>query len=108
MDAGLHHNGLTIVQLDGKTCNHWAWDDNWGRRLSRNPSMEAEVTRQRFHTESRMRENRTLRLRYATASQAGSMRVSRRETAKSVLRVAEDRADLPDEYTTPHGRPKGK
>ena len=43
-----------------------------------------------------MRENRTLRLRYATASQAGSMRCSRRKTAKSVLRVAEGQAGVPD------------
>ena len=32
------------------------------------------VARQRFHTESRIRESRTLRLCHATASQAGSMR----------------------------------
>ena len=43
-----------------------------------------------FHTESRMREICTY----------GSMRGSRRKTAKSVLRVVEDRADVPDE-----GRP---
>ena len=42
------------------------------------------MTRQRLHTESRMRENCTLRLCYATASQAGSMR------------VAEGRAGVPD------------
>ena len=36
--------------------------------------MEMEVIRQAFHTESRMRENSTLPLRYATASQSGSMR----------------------------------
>ena len=47
-----------------------------------------------------MRENSTLHLRYATASQAGSMRGNRRKTAKSVLRVAEGRAAVPDE-----GRP---
>ena len=39
-----------------------------------------------------MRENSTLRLCYATASQAGSMSGSRRETAKSVLMVAEGRS----------------
>ena len=63
---------------------------------SESESMEAVVTRQRFHTESRMRENSTLRLCYATASQAGSMRGCRRKTAKSVLRVAEGRAGVPD------------
>ena len=41
--------------------------------------------------------SRTLRLCGATASQAGSMRGSRRKTAKSVLRVAEGRAGAPDE-----------
>ncbi len=40
-------------------------------------SMETEVTRQRFHMESRRRENGTLRLCYATALQAGSMRGGR-------------------------------
>ena len=45
------------------------------------------MTCQRFHTVSRMRENCTY----------GSMRGSRRKTAKSVLRVVEDRADVPDE-----------
>ncbi len=59
--------------------------------------MEIEVTRQRFHTESRMRASRTLRLCHATASQAGSMRGSRPKTTKSVLRVAEGRAGVPDE-----------
>ena len=47
--------------------------------------MEAEVTRYGFHTESRMRETRTY----------GSMRGSRRKTAKSVLRVVADRAGVP-------------
>ena len=47
-----------------------------------------------------MRENSTLRLCYATTSQAGSMRGSRRKTVKSVLRVAEGRVGEPDE-----GRP---
>ena len=42
-------------------------------------SMKTEVIRKRFHMESRMRENCTLRLCYATASQAGSMRVNRRK-----------------------------
>ncbi len=55
-----------------------------------------EVTRQRFHAESRMRAVRTLRLRYATVSQAGSMRGNRRKTAKSVLRVAKGRVGVPD------------
>lgn len=55
-----------------------------------------KVTHQRFHAESRMRENGTLRLCYATASQAGSMRNSRPKTAKSVLRVAEGQAGVPD------------
>lgn len=41
-----------------------------------------------------------LRLCDATASQAGSMRGICRKTAKSVLRVVEDRAGVPDE-----GRP---
>ena len=63
---------------------------------SESESMEAVVTRQRFHTESRMWENCTLRPYYATASQAGSMRVNRRKTAKSVLWVAEGRACVPD------------
>ena len=40
-----------------------------------------------FHTESRMREICTY----------GSMRGIRRKTAKHVLRVAEGRADVPDE-----------
>ena len=66
-------------------------------RVSESESMETEVTQQRFHTASRMRENGTLRLCYATASQAGSMRVSRRKTAKSVLRAAKCRAGVPDE-----------
>lgn len=44
-----------------------------------------EATFQMFYTESRMWENCTLRPYYATASQAGSMRGSRRQTAKSVL-----------------------
>jgi len=48
--------------------------------------MEAEVTRHGSHAESRMRENCTY----------GSMRGSRRKTAKSVLRVVEDRAGVPD------------
>ena len=48
-------------------------------------------------TESRMRENGTLRLCYATASQAGSMRNSRPKTAKSVLRISKGRAGVPDE-----------
>ena len=52
-----------------------------------------------FHTESRMRENCTY----------GSMRGSRRKTAKSVLRVAEGRADVPCEgvssYSTPSSVP---
>lgn len=48
--------------------------------------METEVTRYGFHTESRMRETCTY----------GSMRGSRRKTAKSVLRVVEDRAGVPD------------
>ena len=39
-----------------------------------------------------MRENSMLRLSNATASQAGSMRGSRRKTAKSVLMLAEGRA----------------
>ena len=63
---------------------------------SESESMETEVTRYGFHTESRMRENCTLRLCDATASQAGSMRGGRRKTAKSVLRVVEDRAGVPD------------
>ena len=52
-----------------------------------------------FHTESRMREICTY----------GSMRGSRRKTAKSVLRVAEGRADVPCEgvssYSTPSSVP---
>ena len=48
--------------------------------------METEVIRYGFHTESRMRENCTY----------GSMRGSRRKTAKSVLRVVADRAGVPD------------
>ena len=44
--------------------------------------------------------NYTLRLCDATAALAGSMRGSRRKTAKSGLRVAEGRAGVPDE-----GRP---
>ena len=47
--------------------------------------METEVTRYGSHTESRMRENCTY----------GSMRGSRRNAAKSVLRVAEGRAGAP-------------
>ena len=43
-----------------------------------------------------MQENCTLRLCYTTASQAGSMRGIRRKTSKSVLRVAEGRAGVPD------------
>ena len=38
----------------------------------------------------------TLRLCDATASQAGSMRGSRRKTAQSVLRVVSGRAGVPD------------
>ena len=63
--------------------------------------------------ESEQREDRmsnlncTLRLCDATASQAGSMRGSRRKTAKSVLRVVEDRAGVPyggvPLYSRPHG-----
>lgn len=53
---------------------------------SESESMETEVTRYGFHTESRMRETRTY----------GSMRGSRRKTAKSVLRVVADRAGVPD------------
>ena len=45
----------------------------------------------------KMWENSTLRLCDAAASQAGSMRGSRRETAKSGLRVAEGRAGVPDD-----------
>ena len=56
-----------------------------------------------------MRENCTLRLCYATASQAGSMRGIRRKTAKSVLRVAEGRAGAPHGgvplYSTRHSIP---
>ena len=48
--------------------------------------MVMEATFQMFYTESRMRENGTY----------GSMRGSRRKTAKSVLRVAEGRAGIPD------------
>ena len=48
--------------------------------------MVMEATFQMFYTESRMRENGTY----------GSMRGSRRKTAKSVLRVVEDRAGVPD------------
>ena len=44
------------------------------------------MTRYGSHTESRMRETCTY----------GSMRGSRRKTAKSVLRVVEDRAGVPD------------
>ena len=56
--------------------------------------------------ESEQREDRMSNLSYmlrlcdATASEVGSMRGSRRKTAKSVLRVVEDRAGVPDE-----GRP---
>ena len=44
-----------------------------------------------------MRENCTLRLCYAMASQAGSMKGCRRKTTKSVLMVAEGRAGVSDE-----------
>jgi len=68
--------------------------------------MVIEATFQMFYTESRMWENCTLRPYYATASQAGSMRVNRRETAKSVLWVAEGRACVScggaPLYSTPH------
>ena len=56
-----------------------------------------------------MRENSTLRLRYATASQTGSMRGSRRKTAKSVLRV--DQAGVTDNKgrsASPYGRMLGR
>ena len=48
-----------------------------------------------FHTESRMRENCTY----------GSMRGSRRKTAKHVLRVAEGRADVPCGGVSPYSTP---
>ena len=48
-----------------------------------------------FHTESRMREICTY----------GSMRGSRRKTAKSVLRVAEGRADVPCGGVSPYSTP---
>ena len=58
--------------------------------------MVIEATFQMFYTESRMRENCTY----------GSMRGIRRKTAKSVLRVVEDRAGVPSGgvplYSTPH------
>ena len=44
-----------------------------------------------------MRENCTSRLCYAMASQAGSMRCSRRKTATFSVRVAEGHAGVPDE-----------
>ena len=53
------------------------------------------MTCQRFHTVSRMRENCTY----------GSMRGSRRKTAKSVLRVVEDRADVPCGGVSPYSTP---
>ena len=57
------------------------------------------MTRHGSHTESRMRENCTY----------GSMRGSRRKTAKSVLRVVEDRAGVPyggvPLYSTPSSFP---
>ena len=43
-----------------------------------------------------MRENSTLHLCYATASQVGSMRGSRRKMTKFGLRVAEGQAGVPD------------
>lgn len=53
-----------------------------------------------------MRENCTLRLCYAMASQAGSMKGCRRKTTKSVLRVAEGQAGVPTRdaplYSTLH------
>ena len=48
--------------------------------------MVIEAIFQMLYAESRMRENCTY----------GSMRGSRRKTAKSVLRVVEDRAGVPD------------
>ena len=73
---------------------------------SESESTEAEVTRHESNTESRMRENCTY----------GSMRGSRRKTAKSVLRVVEDRAGVPHGASRstlhpivfrPHSIPKG-
>ena len=56
---------------------------------------ETEMTCQRFHTVSRMRENCTY----------GSMRGIRRKTAKHVLRVAEGRAEVPCGGVSPYSTP---